>query len=536
MQHSTLRPLTSSALPPHGEGDLVSESVRAHVWQQQLVEEHRALSSSDYASDSTSATHSDDSKQGPSDFGSWMQGPRASVGSLMHGTGCCKPCAWYWKAGGCQNGRDCQHCHMCSSGEIKARRKAKLGARRDTKPCAAEASEQGGCDAEDESRKNKGWSSDEESRTSTMSSMPAMVDVPEPAVLAPPPGLDWPSSSQPRALAVEVPHDVPPALLSPLVSPAAAASLPSPASPAAALSLPPAPPLSPLPGAPGVAAAGSVPQFAAAPIASAGSLLHGTGLCRPCAWFWKPQGCANGQECQHCHMCSQGALRARKKAARALKVLAEPLKEQLAAYQMQEEQRLQTQQHDGRQLGTSGSVSPELAAGQPAYLSGPAPVHLPLFYSRDFNEEAEVEVQTGLPRSPQPVVAYCAADVSTGEPSEPSIVGTTLGADSVAPVPNHRADAVATGPNSLPLSPPSLPSVGSRLHGTGRCKPCAWLWKAQGCANGSECQHCHACPVGEIKARRKAKFAVVRTDGEQMELRAEPNTEALTEGSAVGGA
>merc|ERR1712228_104182 len=38
-----------------------------------------------------------------------------------------------------------------------------------------------------------------------------------------------------------------------------------------------------------------------------------------------------------------------------------------------------------------------------------------------------------------------------------------------------------------------LPSLGSKFHGTGQCKPCAWYHKSQGCENGKDCNHCHLC-------------------------------------------
>mmetsp|Transcript_65331 Transcript_65331/g.164653 ORF Transcript_65331/g.164653 Transcript_65331/m.164653 type:complete len:174 (+) Transcript_65331:1-522(+) len=50
---------------------------------------------------------------------------------------------------------------------------------------------------------------------------------------------------------------------------------------------------------------------------SAGSVLHGAGQCKPCAWFWRPQGCENGAECRHCHLCGAGAIKARRKAKAA---------------------------------------------------------------------------------------------------------------------------------------------------------------------------------------------------------------------------
>merc|ERR1719265_1965128 len=48
-------------------------------------------------------------------------------------------------------------------------------------------------------------------------------------------------------------------------------------------------------------------------------------------------------------------------------------------------------------------------------------------------------------------------------------------------------------------------SQGSKLHASGQCRPCAWFWKPDGCKNGAECCHCHSCPEGEIKNRKKVK-------------------------------
>jgi len=54
---------------------------------------------------------------------------------------------------------------------------------------------------------------------------------------------------------------------------------------------------------------------------------------------------------------------------------------------------------------------------------------------------------------------------------------------------------------------PSLPSVGAALHSSGQCKPCAWFWKPESCKWGRECGHCHLCPVGELRRRKKEKQA-----------------------------
>merc|ERR1712228_433162 len=43
-----------------------------------------------------------------------------------------------------------------------------------------------------------------------------------------------------------------------------------------------------------------------------GSDLHQSGTCRPCAWYWKPQGRRDGVECTHCHLCPKDAMKKRK--------------------------------------------------------------------------------------------------------------------------------------------------------------------------------------------------------------------------------
>merc|ERR1712039_543455 len=57
-----------------------------------------------------------------------------------------------------------------------------------------------------------------------------------------------------------------------------------------------------------------VPLHLRTPEYSIGSELHGRGECKPCAWFWRPQGCSNGEECRHCHVCDPNQIKLRKKA------------------------------------------------------------------------------------------------------------------------------------------------------------------------------------------------------------------------------
>lgn len=60
----------------------------------------------------------------------------------------------------------------------------------------------------------------------------------------------------------------------------------------------------------------------------------------------------------------------------------------------------------------------------------------------------------------------------------------------------------------LEMQPRANP--GSALHAEGNCHPCAWFWKSPGCRNGENCDHCHLCPEGEVKARKKARQTIKR--------------------------
>jgi len=52
-----------------------------------------------------------------------------SIGSMAHDAGKCKPCAFFHTKG-CENGFDCEFCHVCEFGEKKKRRKEKIDNRR----------------------------------------------------------------------------------------------------------------------------------------------------------------------------------------------------------------------------------------------------------------------------------------------------------------------------------------------------------------------------------------------------------------------
>jgi hypothetical protein len=71
--------------------------------------------------------------------------------------------------------------------------------------------------------------------------------------------------------------------------------------------------------------------------------------------------------------------------------------------------------------------------------------------------------------------------------------------------------ALAPSIPEVPVVPPALPSVGAALHASGQCKPCAWFWKPESCQWGLECGHCHLCPEGEIRRRKKEKQSEMKS-------------------------
>lgn len=56
-----------------------------------------------------------------------------------------------------------------------------------------------------------------------------------------------------------------------------------------------------------------------------------------------------------------------------------------------------------------------------------------------------------------------------------------------------------------------LPSIGSREHAAGECKPCAFLHN-KGCNSGAMCSFCHLCVPGEKKRRQKERKTMFQTE------------------------
>jgi len=53
-----------------------------------------------------------------------ISGPTWSKGAELHHRNLCKPCAWFWRDKGCDEGANCPFCHLCGQKEFKGRRRA----------------------------------------------------------------------------------------------------------------------------------------------------------------------------------------------------------------------------------------------------------------------------------------------------------------------------------------------------------------------------------------------------------------------------
>lgn len=121
---------------------------------------------------------------------------------------------------------------------------------------------------------------------------------------------------------------------------------------------------------------------------------------------------------------------------------------------------------------------------------------------------------SGLQNRPQVIPMGSITESDVGQQVEPPAPAPAP-APAAAPVPAPVAPALAP-PYVAPYRPPAtgpvngLPSKGSAQHGTGKCRPCAWFFKEQGCSNDFECGYCHVCPEGELKARKKSKVTAMR--------------------------
>jgi hypothetical protein len=122
----------------------------------------------------------------------------------------------------------------------------------------------------------------------------------------------------------------------------------------------------------------------------------------------------------------------------------------------------------------------------------------------------------GMPPTPcwgaAPATALSLADMLASPPSAPPCVEQLTARVLVQVLPFWQVPQMA--PPSEPPVRGGPPSVGSALHGTGKCRPCAFL-HTRGCEHGTQCAFCHSCGAGERKRRKQAKVEMLKATRRQ---------------------
>eukprot|EP00927_Polykrikos_kofoidii_P065506 TRINITY_DN61255_c0_g1_i1.p1 TRINITY_DN61255_c0_g1~~TRINITY_DN61255_c0_g1_i1.p1 ORF type:complete len:239 (+),score=17.40 TRINITY_DN61255_c0_g1_i1:57-719(+) len=79
-----------------------------------------------------------------------------------------------------------------------------------------------------------------------------------------------------------------------------------------------------------------------------------------------------------------------------------------------------------------------------------------------------------------------------------------------------------------------LPTIGSRLHGTGLCKPCVFGFRTLGCVSsesrckaGQSCKFCHLCTASDVAALRAAKLLLMKQREEQISSKSDSDKRSL---------
>jgi hypothetical protein len=233
-------------------------------------------------------------------------------------------------------------------------------------------------------------------------------------------------------------------------------------------------------------------EAAESTLPSVGSKLHAEGKCRPCGWFWKPEGCKNGARCHHCHLCPQDAIKNRKK-AKALALSQAQSRPSEAAPEIQKPNCAAPPEGDwqtyvqvpveeessltsvGAALHSTGQCRPCAWFHKPGGCkNGKACLHCHSCHQDEMRIRKREKIHA---LQLQDVPAK--AEVATAE----ARVDATLQATTL------------------------LPSRGSVWHHQGVCKPCSWIFRPEGCKNGFGCHCCHLCGKDAVVAHKRAQKA-----------------------------
>jgi hypothetical protein len=195
---------------------------------------------------------------------------------------------------------------------------------------------------------------------------------------------------------------------------------------------------------PGIQTTANGATFAAELGQSVGSEQHAEGMCKPCAWFWKPGSCSKGRTCEYCHLCDKDSVRRIRQTKRSSKKML---------------------QHEWTR---DDAASHPIEAMPLVTMNAEADCKDKLDYVYDACSQHE--------RASLQDVALRSSDVEQPQ----GLSCNTTGVD---------ANTCLNDDNSVQ----PLYSKGAVHHSTGMCSPCAWFWKPESCNKGSLCEYCHLC-------------------------------------------
>lgn len=243
---------------------------------------------------------------------------------------------------------------------------------------------------------------------------------------------------------------------------------------------------------------------------SIGSRGHMAGDCQPCAWFWKPAGCMHGAQCRRCHLCSPGTMKVLRKLKRENNKRSSGGGEGLSGGAIHDE--IAATIPAPAYVLPSGSTAtprPALALRSPADIEKQIALLIPGFRPPPGLELPVPQAHTAAPRLNFGTRAASPAFAPAPEPFAAPLSQPQSGRKAVAAAPEAPAAVPAPAadvpPPPAPVNPTGELSLGSALHGTGQCRPCAWRFKPEGCANGKDCLHCHLCSEGALRLRKQQK-------------------------------
>eukprot|EP00931_Biecheleriopsis_adriatica_P042231 TRINITY_DN2407_c0_g1_i1.p1 TRINITY_DN2407_c0_g1~~TRINITY_DN2407_c0_g1_i1.p1 ORF type:complete len:424 (-),score=56.32 TRINITY_DN2407_c0_g1_i1:51-1322(-) len=222
-------------------------------------------------------------------------------------------------------------------------------------------------------------------------------------------------------------------------------------------------------------------------LGSAWHMIDGGDHCTPCPYFWQITGCRSGRDCHFCHLC------ARPDSQQELQhdAASSSPPEDLSSYTPYT-RRDSPAQSQAASSASASLLSINLQQALPSHSQRARPLQSQAASSSG-DGLLSVNLQQALPPHSQrarPLQSQAASSSGDG------LLSVNLQQD------QQRHDPSQTASSSGDVHPSDDLK---QAHLEGRCKPCSFFWKSEGCRKGDACLHCHLCTPDVLKDRKYAK-------------------------------